>query len=330
MPSPPAPAPSGWLDIHTHFFPPRPASEDERLVAALRDAHFMVTSPPRFSPAELLAYCDRAGIAMQMLSNIPPTTAALRASNDFGASVVRAHPRRFGLLAALPTDEPGDAVREIERVKPAGGTRGDGDVLPDGFAVTTVRNGTRLGDESLRPVWEELDRRGEVVFVHPNAYARGQDGRPSALVDVAFDTARTITDMLYNRVFLDFPHIKWVFAHCGGAFPALSGRVILLGAESWVPNPKGITREELQEQMARIYVDTAATAQTGMEPAIKMTGIEHVVYGADCGVPCSTEATMEENRRTVRAIAEKVTGDPEFVGMNGFDLFPAARMRATS
>lgn len=297
LPAPPSP--SGWLDIHTHFFPPRPASEDEHLVAALRDAHFMVTSPPRFNPTELLAYSDRAGIAMQMLSNIPPTTAALRASTDFGLSVVQAHPRRFGLLAALPTDEPAEAVR----------------------------NGVGLGDERLRVVWEDLNRREEVVFVHPDAYTRGRDGRPSALIDVAFDTARTITDMLYNRVFLKFPDIKWVFAHCGGAFPALSGRVALLGAESWVLNAKGVTREDLQEQMARIHVDTAAAAGTGVEPAIKMTGIHHVVYGADCGVPCSTEATIEENRRIVRNISEKVTGDGEFLGMNGFDLFPAAKMR---
>lgn len=106
----------------------------------------MVESPPRFSPADLLAYSDRAGVAMQMLSNIPPTTAALRASNDYGASVVREHPSRFGLLAALPTDEPEEAVREIQRVKPEGGGVGDGDVLPDGFAVTTMRNGTGLGD----------------------------------------------------------------------------------------------------------------------------------------------------------------------------------------
>ena len=153
LPAPPSP--SGWLDIHTHFFPPRPASEDEHLVAALRDAHFMVTSPPRFNPTELLAYGDRAGIAMQMLSNIPPTTAALRASTDFGLSVVQAHPRRFGLLAALPTDEPAEAVREIERMKPvaaAAGGGGHADVLPDGFAVTTVRNGVGLGDERLRVV----------------------------------------------------------------------------------------------------------------------------------------------------------------------------------
>ncbi|KAI1339737.1 hypothetical protein F5Y15DRAFT_423613 [Xylariaceae sp. FL0016] len=325
------PEPSGWLDIHTHYFVPRPASSDAELIAALRDAHFMITEPPRFEPDALIAYCDRAGIAMQMLSNIPPTTAAIQASNDFGADIVRSNPKRFGLLAALPTDEPQEALREIQRVKPLGeGGQDPGRIAPDGFAVTTRRNEVQLGDEQLRPVWAELDRRGEVVFVHPNAYARGEDGRPSALVDVAFDTARTITHMLYSRVFLDFPRIRWVFAHCGGAFPALSGRVSLLGAESWVPNAKGVTREELRAQMSRLYVDTAATAATGMEPAVKMAGIEHVVYGADCGVPCSTVATMEENRGVVRDIAKRLTGNGDAVGMNGFNMFPAAKKRAVS
>ncbi|KAI1246376.1 hypothetical protein MGN70_013275 [Eutypa lata] len=281
LPAPPSP--SGWLDIHTHFFPPRPASEDEHLVAALRDAHFM--RPRRHRHANAIEHTADNGRSTRV--------------KYFGLTVVQAHPRRFGLLAALPTDEPAEAVR----------------------------NGVGLGDERLRVVWEDLNRREEVVFVHPDAYTRGRDGRPSALIDVAFDTARTITDMLYNRVFLKFPDIKWVFAHCGGAFPALSGRVALLGAESWVLNAKGVTREDLQEQMARIHVDTAAAAGTGVEPAIKMTGIHHVVYGADCGVPCSTEATIEENRRIVRNISEKVTGDGEFLGMNGFDLFPAAKMR---
>ncbi|KAI0166619.1 hypothetical protein GGR57DRAFT_447296 [Xylariaceae sp. FL1272] len=321
--------PPGWLDIHAHFFVPRPASEDETTLASLRDAHFMASEAPRFNAAEMIAYCDRAGIAMQMLSNIPMTSAAIRASNDYGALVVKENPTRFGLLAALPTDEPEEALREIQRVKPLDVTRENGDVSADGFAVTTNRNDVQLGDPRLRLVWKELNSRGEVVFVHPNAYLRGQDGRPSALIDAAFDTARTITDMLYNRIFLDFPRIKWVFAHSGGAFPALSGRVLLLGVESWVPNHHNVTKEDMQAQMRSLYVDTAATAHTGMEPAIKMTGIEHVVYGADCGVPCSTETTMEENRHAVRDIAKKVKGDGDFVGVNGFRLFPAASLRAS-
>jgi 6-methylsalicylate decarboxylase len=319
-----APPKTGWLDIHGHFFLPRPESEDASFVKSLRDAHFMVSEAPRFDPEAMMAYNDRAGISMQMLSYLPPTTSRLRMANDFGLSIVQKYPSRFGLLAGLPTDEPEEALKEIQRFRDG---QGYGSVQPDGFAVTTVREGTGLGDRKLRGVWDELDKRREVVFVHPNAYTEGQDGRPSALIDVAFDTARTITDMVYSRVFLDFPHIKWVFAHCGGAFPALSGRVALLGAQSWVPNTLSITKADIREQIARIYVDTAATAETGMEPAMKMTGIEHIIYGADCGVPCSTEDTMEENRSAVKEIAKRHDGDEDCVGLNGFKLFQSAAAR---
>ncbi|CRG89241.1 hypothetical protein PISL3812_06277 [Talaromyces islandicus] len=317
--------PHGWLDIHGHFSVPRTSAEDAAVVKAFRDNHFMLSDAPRFNAEETLAYNDRAGVSMQMLSNLPPTTDKLKKSNDFGLSIVGQYPSRFGLLAALPTDYPDEALEEITRMRNQEDT-----IQPDGFAVTTVRNGVSLGDEQLRPVWEELNNRKEVVFVHPNAYVRGQDGRPSALIDVAFDTARTITKMLYNRVFLDFPKITWVFAHSGGAFPALSGRVMLLGLEPWVPNEARVTKEEMRDQMSRIYMDTAATAATGMEPAVKMAGIEHIVYGADCGVPCLTEATMEENREYVIAIAQKITGNSNFVGKKGFDLFPNAKARAAS
>lgn len=135
--------------------------------------------------------------------------------------------------------------------------------------------------------------------------------------------------MLYNRVFADFPHIKWIFAHSGGAFPAISGRVLLLGTQSWVPNPTGVTRDEMKAQMESLYFDTAATAATGMEPAIKLVGVKHIIYGSDCGVPCSTKATMEENRKAVFTITQNVTGDGNVIGMNGFELFPEAKKRAS-
>jgi hypothetical protein len=67
-----------------------------------------------------------------------------------------------------------------------------------------------------------------------------------------------------------------------------------------------------------------------MEPAMKMTGIEHVVYGADCSVPCSTEETMEENRLAVREIARRHKGDEDWVGLDGFELFQSAAARARS
>ena len=167
---------------------------------------------------------DRTGIQMQMLRNVSKTLDRLRMSNDHGAWLVLPHPSRSGFLAALPTDDPTAALAEIARATDT--------LQPDGFAVTCHYNGTYHSYPRLDPVWAELDRRRPVVFCHPDAYAPGSMGRPSALIEIAFETARTFVDMPYQGTFRKFPNVRFVVAHCGGALPALSGRLLILGHET--------------------------------------------------------------------------------------------------
>jgi predicted TIM-barrel fold metal-dependent hydrolase len=134
--------------------------------------------------------------------------------------------------------------------------------------------------------------------------------------------------MLYNGVFRRYPNIKFIFAHSGGAVPVLSGHLGLLGAEAWVPNPENLTKEEIKTQLGRLHVDTAATAETGLAPALKMVGKDRCIYGADCGVLCSTTATMEENRISVLKIEEEHGLERSKIGFNGFALFPGAAEQA--
>lgn len=314
-------APTGWLDIHGHFAVPQTEEVLQQQVEDFRRLDFMVTEPWTWSAEGVLPYLDRANVAMQMLSYIPRSLSNLRAANDYGASVVHAHPGRFGLLCALPTDDAETSLAEVRRAEhftpPA-----------DGYALSTVYNGIWLSDERLEPLWEELDRRCAVCHVHPDATASGGQGRPSPLIEVAFDTARTITDMLYKGVFGRWPNIRFVFGHCGGALPVLAGRISLLGTEAWCPNPLELTRQQIETTLAGLYVDTAATAKTGLAPAISLVGPTHCIYGADCGVPCSTEATMAENQQDVLEVERKVLGQEGVIAANGWALFPAATKRA--
>lgn len=320
-----------WLDVHGHFYLPQTADEAELTAKLFRDACFMVHNPVTWNVETVLHYNDKANIRMQLLSYIPQTFEKLKAANSYGASIVRTHPDRFGLLVALPTNNPELCLAEIHRMTSRPSRSSSVDtfyIQPDGFAVTTVYNGVGLGDPRLNPVWELLNSQNAVVHVHPNAYAAPDHGRPSPLIEVAFDTARTIVDMLYNAVFRRYPHIKFVLAHCGGALPIISGRLSLLGTQDWVPNPHRITREEMEQQLRRLYVDTGATAKTGLGPAVNMVGIRHTVYGADCGVPCSNEQTMEENKEDVLDFERKNGFDRGTILKNGWALFPRAAARA--
>ncbi|KAJ9626965.1 hypothetical protein H2203_003423 [Taxawa tesnikishii (nom. ined.)] len=312
-------APRGWLDIHGHFYLPKSDEQRKKQIQTMRDSLFLVPEDWNWSLDDTLAYMDQAGIQMQMLSYIPLDLATLREANDFAAEQVKKHPTRFGQLAALPTDNPDAALREIDRAI--------NELKADGFGVSAVYNNVYLSDPRTEPIWKKLNELKATVFCHPNAYAGPTDGRPSPIIDVAFETTKVMVDCLYRGLFRRYPDIKMVVAHSGGCLPVLSGRLALLGTEPWVPNPEKITKDEVKEQLGRLYVDTAATAETGLQPALKMVGKDHIVYGADCGVPCSTTHTMEDNRHSVLSVAKSQGVDGNEIGTNGWQLFPAAAAR---
>ncbi len=321
-----APSTHEWIDVHGHFYPPTSQAERLDRWKATRAAGFLVQDPSSFDwkPEQVIRYLDKAGIAMQMLSNIPSTLDKLTESNSYGASVVRKYPSRFGLLAALPTNNPQASLGEIDRAIAA--------LEADGFAVCCHYNGVYLFDKQLEPVWEKLNAVRAVVFMHPDAYKPGHMGIPTPLVEAPIETTRTVVGMLYQGVFRRYPDIRFIVAHGGGAVPVLADRLELLGTEPWVPNPENIRKGEVKETLSRLYVDTAAVGVSSLLPALRLVGKDHVVYGADCGVPCSTEATMDENKASILAFEGLGEDERSQVGRNLHDLLPTAvcRLRGQS
>ncbi|YCU35596.1 amidohydrolase family protein [Mycobacteroides abscessus] len=322
---------TSWVDVHAHFSPPVSAAALEQRWIVGRKHHFLSPGPHQWTPEETLEVMDRAGVGMQMLSNMPnivdvmlaaDPVAAIRASNDYGASVVSDHPTRFGLLAALATDNVEAALAEIERT-----TR---DLQPDGFAITLDYNGVYLSDERLAPMWQELDRLSATVFTHPDAFKPGVQGRPVPLIEVGFETTRAVVDLIYTGWFNRYPNVKLIIPHCGGggALPAMSGRLGLLGAEPWVPNPHKITSEQIREYLSRLYLDTAATGfASSLAAALEMVAPDHLVYGSDCGVGCSNERTMEISKNNLLKYAGLTAQQRQGIAQNALQLFPRARSR---
>ncbi|KAL6247378.1 hypothetical protein RBB50_005724 [Rhinocladiella similis] len=121
-------------------------------------------------------------------------------------------------------------------------------------------------------------------------------------MEVAFETTRKIVDMLYKVVFRRNPDITFIVAHGGGTVPLLEGWLKLLGTESWFSNPEWMAKEEVQTALSRLYVDTAVVGIASLLPALRLVGKDHVVYDLDRGAPCSTVATMKENKPYLRSL----------------------------
>ena len=102
---------------------------------------------------------------------------------------------------------------------------------------------------------------------------------------------------------------------------------MILGTESWVPNPNRLTPREMREHLRRLYLDTAATAPTALGPALEMTTPDHLVYGSDCGVPCTTDATMNANIEALLGYSGLPKDALVAIGRNALRLFPDAAQR---
>jgi len=299
---------SAWIDGHGHFIPPgrgprhSPGTEGENWI---------------FSPETSIAYMDRTGVTAQIVSDCSQLSDIERivASNTYGAALVEAYPKRFGFLVQLPMTDPARAVAEIRR--------GVEELGAEGFAVLSHRDGIYLGDPRYEPVWSELDRIEATLFIHPST--RGYEttlGRNGGLIEAPFDTARTVVDMLFAGVFRRYQRIKIILAHCGGALPALSGRLLSFGPRR-TANPNKITEAEMRDALARFYYDTglAGTAHS-LDPVLAVTTPDHILYGADFGGPCTFTEICDSHLEAVRSHPRLTAAQREALGTNVLPLFP--------
>src|SRR5688572_24023563 len=145
------------IDIHHHFAPPA-------WVTAVRGRPLLQAANTTWTPEKSIEDMERGGVAAAMVSITNPglwfgdagmTRTLARACNEYGARLVRDHPGRFGLFAALPMPDPDASLAEIAYAL---------DVLKaDGVGLFTSYGDRWLGHASFRPVMEELHRRQAVV-----------------------------------------------------------------------------------------------------------------------------------------------------------------------
>jgi len=139
------------------------------------------------------------------------------------------------------------------------------------------------GDAVLEPVFDELERRKTVVYVHPNpapdAVAHSL-GLPDNLLDFPTDTNRAVAQMHYTNRFARTPNVKYIFSHAGGSIPYLAARFAIIDEMGFIEG--GEQRGSAADMFGRIYWDTALAAS---DPVLCMlrdvAGINQVLYGTD-------------------------------------------------
>jgi predicted TIM-barrel fold metal-dependent hydrolase len=266
------------IDVHHHFFPP----------AWLEHAAQKPPGPApmmrEWTPARVLEHMDKSGVATAIASLSPWGVAfagvaelpkLARVCNDSAAQMIRDHPGRFGLFAAMPLPDVDASLKEI--------TYALDTLKADGIGMMTSYGDKWPGDPMFLPVMEELERRKAVIYFHPTtASCCGNlvPGVAPATIEWPVDTARAVLSLLFSGSLVRYPNIRFIFSHAGGALPALSGRIA-----NFVKRDKNAEKYAPQGALAefvKLYYDTAnASAAPSMAALMAMAPPSQIVYGSD-------------------------------------------------
>lgn len=276
---------AGRVDVQFHYSPPF-------YTEMVKAAKHVWTD--RWSTQAALAYMDKHKVAVGMMSVSTPgvnflpraeSIALARRLNDSAAQVAREAPGRFGNFATLPMLDVGAALTEIAYCF---------DTLKmDGVCMMSNVNGVYLGDTSFAPVFDELNRRKAVIFIHPTDPADMGQLKIAPVAEWPFDTCRAAIDLIYSGTIRRCPDIRIILAHAGGALIGVARRVTEM-AEIYSSAKPPVTMDEAIKQVSSFYYDLAIAAHENAIGALRdLSSLENVLFA--CDWPFAPDKKVEMN-----------------------------------
>jgi predicted TIM-barrel fold metal-dependent hydrolase len=298
------------IDVHQHFASPG-------YVAVLsRNGGNATPWMKDYTPAKPVEDMDKAGIATAIVSPSPSTVwlkdanearSVAREMNEFAAAkMVGAYKGRFGVFAALPLPDVDGSLREMEYAFDT--------LKADGVTLWTSYDKQLVGNEAFAPVFDELNRRKAVVYIHPIQPACCPSlikGVIPQILEYPTDSARAIMSLIVSDTTTRCPNIKFIFPHGGGTFVSMAGRFVaglneggLLGDPATAPPPAANSR---LQQVRRLYWDTGQAANAVNMQALKhLVPVSQILFGGD--FPNSSVAAQVAGLRSSGFTAQELRG----------------------
>lgn len=264
------------IDVHTHVIPPfwgdaLPDHGGDPSGWAL----------PSWNADDHLNFMGENQIATSILSLTAPSVVGwpeeerremARRVNEYSSALVADRPKKFGSFATLPLPDVDGAASEARHALD--------DLKADGVVLLSSYDGMYLGDSQLAPLWNALNERSAVVFIHPgHPMVPTLPGVPGPLVDYPFESTRTAVHMVFNGVLDDYPDVKIILSHAGGFLPYAVTRFCLLQSGL---DPAGPSADDLEAKFRRFYFDTALSSSSYALPSfLAFADPTHILYGSD-------------------------------------------------
>lgn len=252
-----------------------PALSDD----ALRAAYY--ASNPSFGDVSHLDHLDRAGIDTQLISPRPyqamHSEQPVKIVEWYTAEInniihrnTQLFPGRFkgvGGLPQSPDTSPAQWTAELRRTVTELGFVG-------AMINTDPTEGTgtppALGERYWYPVYEALCELDVPMLIHSGG-CKPPAREPYSLHFIQEETV-AIWSLINSSVLTDFPDLKVVVSHGGGAIPYQVGR--------FLPSVVRTGRPYL-EKLRKLWFDSCLYTQDGLELLLKVAGTDRVLFGSE-------------------------------------------------
>lgn len=287
------------IDIHNHFYPAsyfemirELGAPDYRFATdasgattiEFRGTRFFGVQPPMTDAALRIEEMDRVGVDVQVLSlSVPNVYFAeegrepeiARKTNDAYAELIARNPRRFKALASVPMDVPEEALKELSRALD--------ELKLQGVLLLSHIRGKPLTDPRFRPFFEEADRRNLFILIHPmlpvGMAEQLKDYVLGPLVGFPFDSTLAVARMCFDGLFRDFPNIRFLVPHLGGAIPSLLPRLDQ-GFRDF-PACRAKIDQPPSFYLKKLYFDTVSAGPSTVSFVRELVGAGRIVFGSD-------------------------------------------------
>jgi aminocarboxymuconate-semialdehyde decarboxylase len=284
--------PRSWPDLAARFGTPDwPWMRHEgagNAMLMVGDKEFRPVTAACWDAAVRLEAMDRDGVDVQIMCATPllfsyqrPAMQALecaRIFNDAAREICAAEPRRLKSLCQVPLQDTDLACAELTRAMR------DGHL---GVHIGTHVGARELNDEGIITFLQHCAAEGAAVFVHPwdmMAAERMPRYMLPWLVAMPAETQLSILWLILSGAFERLPRsLRLCFAHGGGSFPYLLGRV----DNAW--RNRDIVRADCprlpSSYVDRFCVDAAVFSGDALAFLVKVMGEDRVMLGSDYPYP---------------------------------------------
>ena len=325
------------IDIHTHILPKNWPNLKERYGYGgfvqlehcsgcsrmlIDGEHFRDVTKNCWDPNTRIEECDKTEVDVQVLSTVPvmfsywakprDTADLSMILNDHIADLVTEFPKRFIGLGTLPMQDADLSIKELTRLKEIKGIAG--------VQIGSHINGWNLDDSRIFPILEAAQDLDLSVFVHPWQML-GSDRMNLYwlpwLVGMPAETALSICSLIFGGVFEKLPNLRIAFAHGGGAFPSIIGRL----EHGYNVRPDIVAthnKHNPRDYIGKFYLDSLVHEPSVLRYMIDLFGSDCIALGSDYPFPLGEEnpGEMIKNMKLEKNIVSALYADTALSWLN--------------